>query len=73
MRTAVKSVAALTVVVVVSYGILSFKQASIYAVIDSAHSVERTEMLAGAATALQALGDVIERIVTTELRYERTK
>lgn len=67
LGTATKAVAALTVVIVVSYGLVTIKSESVYASAPSASN----SMLAGAATALSTLGDMIERFVSSELRYSR--
>lgn len=73
MHTAVKGVAALTVVIMLSYGIVMLKDSSVYAragVVESA-VVSGNALAAAAATAFDTLGDLIERVVAPEAVYER--
>lgn len=64
---------ALTVVVVLSVGITSFKDGSVYATASSSRgiSVTATNLSASAASAVNKLGDILESIVSPQLHYVR--
>ncbi len=67
IRLATKSVATLTIVVVLSYGLFSLKDASTYA--EAPKVAER--YVAGAAQSIAPFFDLLERILTEELIYKR--
>ncbi len=67
MRVATKSVAALTIVVVLSYGLFSLKDSSTYA---TTPQVAKT-YVAGAAESADAFFELLERVLTRELLYVR--
>ena len=71
MFSATKAMVALTVVIVLSYGIVSIKDGSVYALFSSPDStvVERVPLLASASSAFARLGDILEKFLTKELVY----
>lgn len=71
MNRAVKAVAALTVVIVVSYGFTTLRSDSLYAFFRTDSASTEVSMLAGAATAFDAIGDMIEDIIAPEMTYLR--
>lgn len=73
MRIATKSVSALTIVVVLSYGLYSLKDGSKYAGVFPADNavVSQNDYLAAAAGAVESLTLLIERLVSKELVYLR--
>ncbi len=77
INKAVKAVAALTVVIVVSYGFVSIKSESIYAFFrpdsSSSEAPKNDSMVAGASIAFERVGDMIENLVSPEIRYSRNR
>lgn len=74
MRRATKVVAALTVVIVVSYGLSSMKSQSIYAMFSptSGGVSSGSAMTASAASALDRIAEFIENIVSPEILFLRS-
>jgi hypothetical protein len=69
---AVGAVAALTIILMLSYGIGSFKEGSSYAFFNTNDAtVTSTGYTAGAASVIDAIGDKLEGWLTEELVYER--
>ena len=68
---AVRAVAALTVVIVVSYGFTTLKSDSVYAVLDASKIDSMDTMLGAAASAYERVLSAIENLVTDELHYSR--
>lgn len=73
LNTAVKGIAAFTIVVVLSYGMVSLKKSGHYAQIQDRISefVGGGQNAAGAAGAIGQVGDVLESILSRELVYTR--
>ncbi len=71
---AIKGVSALTIVVVLSYGMVSMKNSAHYAQVQSSMSqlLEGGENAAGAAGAIAHIGDILENVVSRELVYIRS-
>ncbi|MBI4088392.1 hypothetical protein HY418_03395 [Candidatus Kaiserbacteria bacterium] len=63
---------AFTVVIVLSMGLSSLQERSIYA-LGTLHAISREKLAAGAASALTGAGDVIERLLVRELVYRRPR
>ncbi len=68
---AIKAGVALTVVIVMSYGFASIKSESLYAMFEAADVGAVETMTANAASGLEVLIDLLEAIVSKEVRYSR--
>jgi hypothetical protein len=75
INKATKAVAALTVVIVVSYGFVSIKSESLYAFFrgDSTDVILKDSMTAAASASFERIGDLVENMVSPEIRYFRGK
>ncbi|MHB1086756.1 MAG: hypothetical protein ACYCZ0_03345 [Minisyncoccota bacterium] len=75
INKATKAAAVLTVVIVVSYGFVSIKSESLYAFfrVDSTEMLVKDSMTAAASTAFERVGNIIEDIVSPEIRYFRSR
>lgn len=78
MFIATKAVFAMTVVIVLSYGFVSLKSSSLYSVGDvnatgMTETINSIALTAGAAQAIDSIGDIIEAIVAPELHYIRAR
>ncbi len=72
---AIKAVAAATVVIVLSYGMITLKSNSSYAALfdNTAQQVSQFASTAGAAAAVDSVGDFLEKLLVPERVYIRAK
>ncbi|MBI5644464.1 hypothetical protein HY970_00010 [Candidatus Kaiserbacteria bacterium] len=70
MSLALKGTAAFTIILVLSYGILTLKDSSTYAALKTRSTAVRS-LTASASEALDRIGEILEAVISIELQYDR--